>query len=142
MSKHSIPIMTKIQNENNVDTSDESLDKEMPDLIPHNTLLSPLASMMLYAPLSKSVHQSDLTNVKPGNTCHCHLNINYGVQCVHKFCADKKGIVDDRLMLYDSKPITNNLGWPLITPFIKDPNPKITFVSEEEIDHTELEMCD
>ena len=140
MSKHSLPNTPKIQHENNVDSSDESLDEEMPDLMPHKTPLSPLASMMFYAPLLKSAHPSDLKNMQPGNTCQCQLNI--GVQCVHEFCADKKGNYDDRPMLYDSKPMATKLGWPLIAPFIKDPNHKITFVSEEEIDHNELELCD
>jgi len=142
MSKHSIPNMPKIQHENNVDSSDESLDEEMPGLIPYKTPLSPLASMMFIAPSLTSAHQLDLSNMKPGNTCHCQLNINYGVQCVHKFYADKKGTVDECPMLYDSKHKANNLIWPITAPFIKDTNPKITFVCEEEIDHTELELCD
>ena len=78
--------------------------------------LSPYAYKMLYLPSSQraSYMMSDintcdnsinvwpagldktLTNcfkMRPGNICHCQFKIDWGVQCAHELCADKKFIL-------------------------------------------------
>ena len=112
MSEIFIPTMAKMDNDNDSDT-----DSELPDLTNGND--SDTDSELPDLSLAKT---SDGSNKKSENGCQCKFKIDFGLQCSHEFY---EGCLD-----YDSPHQSNNFGWPLIVPAIKEPNSTNIVVSE------------